>query len=128
MPADFFDSLKTMTELPKPSDTNLSMDFFQSLKTRTEAQLKQDTIQPTQKVQPTDPSMPADFFDSLKASTEAQLKQDGMQPNLPDLSQNMNQFRPLEKVPDIASELIVASKTLAQILEEIRKGDGSVFR
>jgi hypothetical protein len=137
---DFFQSLKTSTEAQlkqdtiqptqkaQPTDPSMPADFFDFLKTSTEAQLKQDTIQPTQKVQPIDPSMPADFFDSLKASTEAQLKQDGMQPNLPDLSQNMNQFRPLEKVPDIASELIVASKTLAQILEEIRKGDGSVFR
>jgi hypothetical protein len=110
------------TEAPKPPDPSLSRDLFESLKTSTEAQLKQDGMQPS------DRSMSEDLFESLKTSTEAQLRQDGMQPNLPDLGQNMNQFRPLERVPDIASELIVASKTLAQILEEIRKGDGSVFR
>jgi hypothetical protein len=80
--------------------------------------------------EPSKPDVPMtrDFFASLKTDIEEQLKQDGMQANMPEFTQNMEMFRPLQKVPDIAAEVMATSRTLGLILEEIRKGDGSVFR
>jgi hypothetical protein len=64
------------------------------------------------------------------AENEAQRKltQKGLGADLSGFAQKSEQFRPLEKLPDMAVQLAGATKTLAQILEEIRKGDGSVFR
>ena len=68
------------------------------------------------------------FSDSLKTSIESLLKQDGMQADVSEFAQKIDFSRPLEKLPDMAANLVAASKTLDQILEEIKKGDGSVFR
>ena len=64
------------------------------------------------------------------AESEAQrkLSQKGLGADLSGFAQKSEQFRPLEKLPDMAKQLVTASKTLDQILEEIKKGDGSVFR
>jgi hypothetical protein len=64
------------------------------------------------------------------AESEAQRKlmAGGLGADLSGFAQKSEQFRPLEKLPDMAIQLVAASKTLDQILEEIRKGDGSVFR
>jgi hypothetical protein len=64
------------------------------------------------------------------AESEAQRKlvAKGLGADLSGFAQKSEQFRPLEKLPDMANQLVAASKTLDQILEEIRKGDGSVFR
>lgn len=64
------------------------------------------------------------------AESEAQKKlaAGGLAADLSGFAQKSEQFRPLEKLPDMANHLVAASKTLDQILEEIRKGDGSVFR
>jgi len=64
------------------------------------------------------------------AESEAQRKlvAKGLGADLSGFAQKSEQFRPLEKLPDMAIQLVAASKTLDQILEEIRKGDGSVFR
>ncbi|NBV78040.1 hypothetical protein EBR66_07795 [bacterium] len=64
------------------------------------------------------------------AESEAQRKlaAGGLAADLSGFAQKSEQFRPLEKLPDMANHLVAASKTLDQILEEIRKGDGSVFR
>jgi hypothetical protein len=64
------------------------------------------------------------------AESEAQRKlmAGGLGADLSGFAQKSEQFRPLEKLPDMANQLVAATKTLDQILEEIRKGDGSVFR
>jgi hypothetical protein len=64
------------------------------------------------------------------AENEAQRKlaAGGLAADLSGFAQKSEQFRPLEKLPDMANQLVAASKTLDQILEEIKKGDGSVFR
>jgi hypothetical protein len=64
------------------------------------------------------------------AESEAQRKltAKGLGADLSGFAQKSEQFRPLEKLPDMAIQLVAATKTLDQILEEIRKGDGSVFR
>jgi hypothetical protein len=64
------------------------------------------------------------------AESEAQRKltQKGLSADLSGFAQKSEQFRPLEKLPDMAVQLAGATKTLEQILEEIRRGDGSVFR
>jgi hypothetical protein len=64
------------------------------------------------------------------AESEAQRKlaAGGLGADLSGFAQKSEQFRPLEKLPDMAIQLVAATKTLDQILEEIRKGDGSVFR
>lgn len=64
------------------------------------------------------------------ADVEAQgmLASKGLGADLSGFAQKSEQFRPLENLPAMSNQLIAASKTLEQILEEIRKGDGSVFR
>ncbi|NCX04817.1 MAG: hypothetical protein EBW68_03440, partial [Actinobacteria bacterium] len=64
------------------------------------------------------------------AESEAQRKltQKGLSADLSGFAQKSEQFRPLEKLPDMAVQLAGATKTLEQILEEIKRGDGSVFR
>ena len=64
------------------------------------------------------------------AESQAQRKlvAGGLGADLSGFAQKSEQFRPLEKLPDMAIQLVAATKTLDQILEEIRKGDGSVFR
>jgi len=64
------------------------------------------------------------------AESEAQRKltQKGLSADLSGFAQKSEQFRPLEKLPDMAVQLAGATKTLEQILDEIRRGDGSVFR
>jgi hypothetical protein len=56
------------------------------------------------------------------------LASKGLGADLSGFAQKSEQFRPLENLPAMSNQLIAASKTLEQILEEIRKGDGSVFR
>jgi hypothetical protein len=64
------------------------------------------------------------------AESEAQRKltQKGLGADLSGFAQKSEQFQPLEKLPDMARQLMGVGKTLEQMLEEIRKGDGSVFR
>jgi len=64
------------------------------------------------------------------ANVEAQgmIASKGLGADLSGFAEKSEQFRPLENLPAMSSQLIAASKTLEQILEEIRKGDGSVFR
>ena len=56
------------------------------------------------------------------------LSEKGLGADLTGFTQKTDMSRPLEKLPDMANQLVAASKTLDQILEEIKKGDGSVFR
>jgi hypothetical protein len=64
------------------------------------------------------------------AESEAQRKltQKGLGADLSGFAQKSEQFQPLEKLPDMARQLVGVGKTLEQMLEEIRRGDGSVFR
>ena len=64
------------------------------------------------------------------AESEARrkLSEKGLGADLTGFAQKTDMSRPLEKLPDMAANLVAASKTLDQILEEIKKGDGSVFR
>jgi hypothetical protein len=78
-----------------------------------------------QQISDQSPNAPEGF-----ASVEAQgmIASKGLGADLSGFAEKSEQFRPLENLPAMSNQLIAASKTLEQILEEIRKGDGSVFR
>jgi hypothetical protein len=64
------------------------------------------------------------------AESEAQrkLSEKGLGADLSGFAQKSEQLAPLQNIPSMAGNLATAAKTLDQILEEIKKGDGSVFR
>lgn len=64
------------------------------------------------------------------AESEAQrkLSERGLGADLSGFAQKSEQLAPLQNLPSMAGQLTAAAKTLDQILEEIKKGDGSVFR
>lgn len=64
------------------------------------------------------------------AESEAQrkLSERGLGADLSGFAQKSEQLAPLQNIPSMAGNLATAAKTLDQILEEIKKGDGSVFR
>ena len=75
--------------------------------------------------QPSAATAPKGFAES---EAQRRLKEQGLGADLTGFAQKTDMSRPLEKLPDMAANLVAASKTLDQILEEIKKGDGSVFR
>jgi hypothetical protein len=64
------------------------------------------------------------------AESEAQrkLSERGLGADLSGFAQKSEQLTPLQNIPSMAGNLATAAKTLDQILEELKKGDGSVFR
>jgi hypothetical protein len=64
------------------------------------------------------------------AESEAQrkLSERGLGADLSGFAQKSEQLAPLQNIPSMAGNLATAAKTLDQILEELKKGDGSVFR
>jgi len=64
------------------------------------------------------------------AESEAQRKltQRGLGADLTGFAQKSEQLAPLQNLPSMAGQLTAAAKSLEQILTEIKKGDGSVFR